>query len=49
MFKELMGDKWRERPRVSHDTNPSDTRDVVGEFAQADPAQARQAIAVPAV
>ena len=45
MFKNLIGGEWVEGPRVSRNINPSDTRDVVGEFAQADPAQARQAIA----
>jgi len=45
MFKNLIGGEWIEGPRVSRNINPSDTRDVVGEFAQADPAQARQAIA----
>jgi alpha-ketoglutaric semialdehyde dehydrogenase len=49
MFKNLIGGEWVEGPRVSRNINPSDTRDVVGEFAQADLAQARQAIAVPAV
>ena len=49
MFQNLIGGEWLEGPRVSRNINPSDTRDVVGEFAQADPAQARQAIAVPAV
>ena len=48
MFKNLIGGEWLEGPRVSLNINPSDTRDVVGEFVQADPAQARQAIAVPA-
>jgi len=45
MFKNLIGGEWVEGPRVSRNINPSDTRDVVGEFAQADAAQARQAIA----
>ena len=48
MFKNLIGGEWLEGARVSRNINPSDTRDVVGEFAQADPAQAGQAIAVPA-
>ena len=48
MLKTLIGGEWLEGRRVSHNINPSDTRDVVGEFAQADPAQARLAIAVPA-
>jgi aldehyde dehydrogenase (NAD+) len=45
MFKNLIGGEWVEGARVSRNINPSDTRDVVGEFAQADQAQARQAIA----
>ena len=45
MFKNLIGGEWVEGPRVSRNINPSDTRDLVGEFAQADAAQARQAIA----
>ena len=45
MFKNLIGGEWVEGPRVSRNINPSDTRDVVGEYAQADAAQARQAIA----
>ena len=49
MFNNLIGGEWVEGPRVSRNINPSDTRNVVGEFAQADLAQARQAIAVPAV
>lgn len=48
MFKNLIGGEWIEGPRVSRNINPSDTRDVVGEFAQADAAQARQAIAAAA-
>jgi alpha-ketoglutaric semialdehyde dehydrogenase len=48
MFKNLIGGEWVEGPRVSRNINPSDTRDLVGEFAQADPAQARQAIAAAA-
>ena len=45
MFKNLIGGEWVEGARVSRNINPSDTRDVVGEFAQADQAQASQAIA----
>lgn len=41
----LIGGEWVEGPRVSRNINPSDTRDVIGEFAQAEAAQARQAIA----
>lgn len=45
MFKNLIGGEWVDGPRISRNINPSDTRDVIGEFAQADEAQARQAIA----
>jgi len=45
MFKNLIDGEWVEGPRASRNINPSDTRDVVGEYAQADPAQARAAIA----
>jgi aldehyde dehydrogenase (NAD+) len=45
MFKNLIGGEWVDGPRASRNINPSDTRDVVGEYAQADAAQARQAIA----
>src|SRR6218665_3985640 len=45
MFKNLIGGEWVEGARVSRNINPSDTRDVIGEFAQADEAQAGQAIA----
>ena len=48
MFKNLIGGARLEGPRASRTINPSDLRHVIGEFAQADPAQARQAIAVPA-
>lgn len=45
MFKNLIGGEWVEGARASRNINPSDTRDVVGEYAQADAAQAQQAIA----
>jgi aldehyde dehydrogenase (NAD+) len=45
MFKNLIGGEWVEGPRASRNINPSDTRDVVGEYAQADAAQAREAVA----
>ncbi len=45
MHKNLIGGEWVEGPRTSRNINPSDTRDVVGEYAQADADQARQAIA----
>jgi len=44
-FRNLIGGEWVEGARVSRNVNPSDTRDVVGEFAQADAAQVRAAIA----
>jgi alpha-ketoglutaric semialdehyde dehydrogenase len=45
MYKNLIAGEWVEGARVSKNINPSDTRDVVGEYAQADAAQARDAIA----
>ena len=45
MFKNLIGGEWVAGARASANINPSDTRDVIGEFAQADAAQARDAIA----
>ena len=45
MFKNLIAGEWVEGPRASRNINPSDTRDLVGEYAQADAAQAKQAIA----
>ena len=45
MFKNLIDGEWVAGARVSKNINPSDTRDVVGEFAQADAQQARDAIA----
>lgn len=44
MFKNLINGEWVEGARVSKNINPSDTRDVVGEYAQADAAQAREAV-----
>jgi hypothetical protein len=45
MFKNLINGEWVQGPASSRNINPSDTRDVVGEYAQADAAQAREAIA----
>ena len=45
MFKNLIGGEWVAGARTSRNINPSDTRDVVGEYAQADAAQATQAVA----
>ncbi len=44
MFKNLINGEWVEGPKASRNVNPSDTRDLVGEFAQADAAQAREAV-----
>ena len=43
--KNLVAGEWLDGASVSRNVNPSDTRDVVGEYAQADKAQAEQAIA----
>jgi len=48
MFKNLIGGEWVDGVRTSRNINPSDTRDVVGEYAQADAGQARAAIAAAA-
>ena len=45
MFKNLINGEWVEGARVSRNINPSDTRDLVGEYAQADAGQAREAVA----
>ncbi len=45
MFKNFIGGEWVAGPRASRNINPSDTRDLVGEYAQADAAQTRDAIA----
>ncbi|GIX24111.1 MAG: aldehyde dehydrogenase [Caldimonas sp.] len=45
MFKNLINGQWVEGPSVTRNINPSDTRDVIGEYAQADAAQAREAVA----
>lgn len=45
IYKNLINGEWVEGPRVSRNINPSDTRDVVGEFAQADAVQAGAAVA----
>lgn len=45
MFKNLINGEWVDGARVSRNINPSDTRDLVGEYAQADAEQARAAIA----
>ncbi|MEJ5990607.1 aldehyde dehydrogenase family protein [Ramlibacter sp. PS3R-8] len=48
MFKNLINGEWVEATRVSRNINPSDTRDLVGEYAQADAGQARAAIGAAA-
>ena len=45
MFKNLIGGEWVDGARASRNVNPSDTDDVIGEYAQADAAQTRDAIA----
>ena len=45
MFKNLIGGEWVDGARASRNVNPSDTDDVIGEYAQADAAQTREAIA----
>ncbi|MFY7867467.1 aldehyde dehydrogenase family protein [Roseateles sp.] len=45
MYKNLINGEWLEGARVSRNVNPSDTRDLIGEFAQADAEQAREAVA----
>jgi len=42
--KNLIAGDWVAGPRAQRNINPSDTHDVVGEYAQADAAQAKQAI-----
>jgi acyl-CoA reductase-like NAD-dependent aldehyde dehydrogenase len=45
MFKNLIAGEWHEGASVTVNRNPSDVSDVVGEYAQADRAQANAAIA----
>jgi len=45
MHKNLIAGEWVEGARWSRNINPSDTRDLVGEYAQADDVQTRTAIA----
>ena len=45
MFKNLINGEWLDGPGASRNVNPSDTRDLIGEYAQADAAQTRVAIA----
>ncbi|MDT7838999.1 aldehyde dehydrogenase family protein [Aquabacterium sp. OR-4] len=45
MYKNLIDGQWLAGPASSANLNPSDTRDCIGQYAQADAAQARAAIA----
>ncbi|MFT3820133.1 MAG: aldehyde dehydrogenase family protein [Rubrivivax sp.] len=45
MFHNLIDGQWVEGRGTRPNVNPSDTRDVIGHYAQADAAQAREAIA----
>ncbi len=44
MYKNLINGEWVDGARATKNINPSDTRDVIGEYAQADAAQAREAV-----
>jgi alpha-ketoglutaric semialdehyde dehydrogenase len=44
MFKNLIAGEWTDGARASRNINPSNTTDLVGEYAQADAAQTRDAI-----
>jgi alpha-ketoglutaric semialdehyde dehydrogenase len=43
-YKNFIAGEWVEGPSVTRDVNPSDTNDVVGEYAQADAGQTGAAI-----
>ena len=45
MFKNFIDGTWLAGPQASRNINPSDIRDLVGEYAQADAAQTQLAIA----
>jgi len=45
MFKNLIAGEWQDGASVTVNRNPSDVSDVIGEYAQADRAQAEAAIA----
>ena len=45
MLKNLIAGEWVAGADAARNVNPSDTRDVIGEYAQADAAQAQAAIA----
>ena len=40
IFKNLIAGEWVEGTSINADVNPSNTKDVVGEFARASKAQA---------
>ena len=44
MFKNLIAGEWLDGHKTSRNINPSDTRDLIGEYAQADKAQPELAI-----
>ena len=44
LYKNLIGGEWVEGVAISRNINPSDTNDVVGEYAQGDAAQTDAAI-----
>ncbi len=44
MFKNLIAGEWLDGHKTSRNINPSDTRDLIGEYAQADKAQTELAI-----
>ena len=44
MFKNYIADEWVEGATTIDNINPSDVSDVIGSFAQADRAQAEQAL-----
>ena len=43
-YKNFIAGDWVDGPSVTRDINPSDTNDIVGEYAQADAAQTDAAI-----
>src|ERR1700676_4610876 len=43
--KNYVAGEWVESAGVSHNVNPSNTKDIIGEYAKADSAQTLQAIA----
>src|SRR5437867_2108195 len=45
MFKNLINGEWVQAPGVTRTINPSDTRDLIGDYAEADAAQTQDAIA----